>query len=110
MIVFEKQQANEIREINFHDAEIAKIICDYDEGTVMMPIIVNNIYKQSALLKFENVVKVEVNRKEPWGAGNYIFEVNVEPDGEAYFSVGFLLNSGDEITVIASKMSYEAIS
>ena len=71
MIVFSKKETGEIQNINFYDAEIAKIICDYCEGTVEMPILMNDTHEYAALLKFENILHIEVNRKEPWGSGMY---------------------------------------
>ena len=108
MSIFKKKEIEEIKSINFHDAKISKIICDYDEGTVEMPIIMDDKHQYAALLKFENIVHIEVARKEPWGPGCYIstFDVN-ETDGD-YFKVSILLNSGDEVNVTASKMIYSS--
>jgi hypothetical protein len=108
VIVISKKETKEIQNINFHDAEIAKIICDYDEGTVEMPIIMNDMLEYAALLKFENIVHIEVNRKEPWGPGNYISTLNVDDAEEDYFRVSILLNSGDEVNIIASKLIYSS--
>lgn len=85
MIIFSKKEIREIKNINFHDAEISKIICDYDNGTVEMPIIMDDTHQYAALLKFENILHLEVNRKEPWGMGINIFEVNVDDADGDYF-------------------------
>lgn len=105
----QKKEITKIQNINFHDAEIAKIVCDYYEGTVEMPIIMfppHDTKKYGALLKFEKIVHVEVTRKEPWGSGMYIFEVNIDKAEDDYFRVSILLNSGDEVNIIAAKMIY----
>ncbi|VBB05623.1 Hypothetical protein LUCI_0833 [Lucifera butyrica] len=106
VIIFSKKEIDKIQNVNFHDAKISKIISDYDEGTVEMPIIMDDTHQYAALLKFENVAYVEVNRKEPWGPGCYIFTLNVDDDEGDYFKVSILLNSGDKVIIIAAKMVY----
>jgi hypothetical protein len=110
VIVISKKEIKEIQNINFHDAEIAKIICDYYEGTVEMPIIMDNTHRYAALLRFESMLHIEVNRKEPWGPGMYISSVDEEDVEGDYFKVSFLLNSGDEVNIVASKMIYSSDS
>jgi hypothetical protein len=83
--------------------------CDYDEGTVQMPIIMAGKYRYPALLTFENILHLECNLKESWGTGIYIFEVNVDDVEGDYFRVSIILNSGDEVNIIASKMIYSSI-
>lgn len=109
VIIVSKKEIEEIRNINLHDAKISKIICDYDEGTVQMPIIMSEKHQYPALLTFENILHLEVNRKEPWGAGVCIFEVNVDDAEGEHFRVCILLNSGDEVNIVASKMIYSSI-
>jgi len=108
MIVINKQTKDQIYNLGLHDAKLLKIVCDYKEGTVEIPIIMSEKHRYDALLKFENILHIEVNRKEPWGAGMYIFEANVDDVEGEYFRVSLLLNSGDEVNIIASKMIYSA--
>jgi hypothetical protein len=109
VIVISKEGIEEIQNINLHDAKVAKIICDYDEGTVEMPIIMDGKYQYPALLKFENILHLDVYRKEPWGQGRYISTVNINDVEGEYFKVSMLLNSGDEVNIIASRMIYSSI-
>ncbi|MGL5514203.1 MAG: hypothetical protein ACRDBM_13335, partial [Sporomusa sp.] len=92
----------------FHDAKVSKIISDYDEGIVEMPIIMDDSHQYAALVKFENITSVEINRKEPWGPGCYISTLSVDDDEGDYFKVSILLNSGDEVNIIASRMIYSS--
>ena len=75
-----------------------------------MPIIMNDTHEYAALLRFENILHIEVNRKEPWGAGMYISSLDVEEAEGNYFRVSILLNSGDEVNIITSKMIYSSDS
>jgi len=109
VIVISKKEKKEIQNIDLHNAKVAKIICDYDEGTVEIPIIMAGKYQYPALLKFENILHIEVNRKKPWKTGINIFEVNVDDAEGEYFRVNILLNSGNEVKIIASKMIYSSI-
>lgn len=106
MIVFSKKEIVEIQNINFHDAEISKIISDYYNGTVELPIIMDDKGRYNALLKFENVVHVEVNRREPWGPGINIISLDTYDAEGDYFKVTIILNSGDEVNIITSQMIY----
>ena len=108
MIIFSKKEICEIQNINFHDAKISKIICDYDEGTVEMPIVMDDTHQYPALLKFENVAHIEINRKEPWGPGSYISSLDVYDAENDYFKVSILFNSGDEVNIIVHKMFYSS--
>lgn len=108
MIIFTKEKIEEIQNINFHDAEISRIICDYDAGTLEMPIIMDDTHQYPALLNFDNIVYMEVNHKESWGSGCYISTLGIENAEGEYFKVSILLNSGDEINVIAAKMIYSS--
>jgi hypothetical protein len=108
VIVIIKEEKSKIKKINLHDAEIAKVICDYDKGIVEMPIIMAEKHLYAAILRFENISYVEVNRMEPWGPGINISAVSVEDADGNYFRVSILLNSGDEVNIITSKMIYSA--
>ena len=108
MIVFSKREIENIQNINFHDAKVSKIICDYDAGTVEMPVIMDNTHRYAALLRFENILHIEVNHKEPWGAGCYISSLDVYDAEGNYFKVTILLNSGDEVNIITSIMIYSS--
>jgi len=73
-----------------------------------MPIIMDDTHQYAALLKFENIVHIEVNRKELWGPGSYISTLCIDDAEGDYFKVSLLLNSGDEVNITASKMIYSA--
>ena len=111
---------NKIKDLNLHDYEISDILCDYINQKVEIPIQLSNHQNKNkkAVLIFENVQYLDISLYEPWGAGIYINEVNVN-DGtdiinrlnkyqfnKEYFCISFLLNSGDKINVLALKMTY----
>jgi len=79
-----------------------------NNGTVEMPIIMDDIgpYRYNALLKFENVVHVEVNRRKPWGPGINIISLDIDSIEGALLKVEIVLSSGDEINIMASIMIY----
>ncbi|MBP2661871.1 MAG: hypothetical protein H6Q69_4903 [Firmicutes bacterium] len=108
MIIFNKKEMGKIRNINFHDAKISKIVCDYDDGTIGMPIIMDDTHQYAAVLNFENVMHMDVNRMEPWGPGCYISSLDTYDAEGDYFKVSILLNSGDEVNIIASKLIYSS--
>ena len=96
-----------IQKINLHDAEIRKIICDYDKGIVEIPIIMYGKKQFPAILIFENMRYIEINRMEPWGPGIYVFAVNIDNNacGDD-IKVNIVLNSGDYINIMALRMIY----
>ena len=106
MLVISKKDAARVKNINFHDAVIAKIICDYDKGIVKMPIIMDDTHQYKALLIFKNIKYVKIARKEPWGPGCYIYTLDIEDAEKEYFNINIVLNSGDKITISTSKMMY----
>lgn len=109
MIVISKKEKEEIRNLNLQDAKIAKIVCDYDEKTAQMPITMAGKCQYPALLTFENILHLECNFKEPWESGIYISEVNVDDVEGDYFRVSILLNTEEEVNIIAAKMIFSSI-
>lgn len=109
MIIISRKEKAEIQNINLQDAKVLKIICDYDEGTVQIPIIMAGKYQYPALLTFEDILYLEFKRNKPWGPGRTIFEVSVDDVEDDYFRVAILLNSGEELKIIASKMIHSSI-
>ena len=102
-----KNEKEKIEEVTLHDAEISKIIVDYNNGLIEMPIIMYERRSYKALLKFEGIAHMKIDRKEPWGSGKYIFGVNLYDDEGDSFRVNIVLNSGDQIDIVTSKMIYE---
>jgi hypothetical protein len=105
-MIITRNEIDEFKDINFHYAEIAKIICDYDTGTIEMPIVMDEKQRYNAILRFENILSLEVSRKEPWGPGKYVFALNIEVTINDFLKVNIVLNSGDEINIIAAKIIY----
>lgn len=68
----------------------------------------DDTHQYAALLNFQDIMHVEVNRKELWGMGINIIALNVDDAEDDYFRVSILLSSGDEVNVIASKMIYSS--
>jgi len=77
---FNKHTIYKIQDLNLHDAEIAKITCDYNMHRIEIPVKLcrdNNSYKEAVII-FEDVQYADISFYEPWGAGIYINEVNVK--------------------------------
>jgi len=121
VLTFDKHTSYKIQDINLHDAEITKIYCDYDMHRIEIPLKLCNFYnncKKEVLLIFEDVHYIDVSFYEPWGAGIYINEVKIN-DGSGIinrldeyksnkecFCLSILLNSGDKINILASRVIY----
>jgi len=120
-LIISRKNLSEIDNVYFHDAEIAEVISNYYNHTIAIPV---QLYKKDGIktfqtiITFENAVGIDISFCEPWGEGIYVLEVNAEPveiahgisatlNSEDYFKVGFLLNSGDKINIIAARMIIE---
>ncbi|SDO04602.1 hypothetical protein SAMN04487897_107181 [Paenibacillus sp. yr247] len=120
MIIFDKQSKHKVSDIDLHDAEVHEIFCNYTEHKIRVPLKLHNPTrgKVEAELNFEDVLFVDISLCEPWGAGFYINEIIVSndtmfiskfDDPEKYINsihLTILLNSGDKINVVASKILY----
>ncbi|MRN53614.1 hypothetical protein [Paenibacillus monticola] len=115
MITINKQTQHEIEKLNLHDAEIRDVICNYYEHKVSIPIKLNTNKNE---LIFDEVLFIDVSLYEPWGAGMYINEFVIRESSELitkysplqdsqalHFTI--LLNSGDNINIVASKVAYK---
>lgn len=117
---FNKHTIYKIQDLNLHDAEIAKITCDYNMHRIEIPVKLcrdNNSYKEAVII-FEDVQYADISFYEPWGAGIYINEVNVNDGTDIInrlveyqrnsesFCLSILLNSGDRINILTSKVIY----
>lgn len=120
---FNKHTIYKIQDLNLHDAEIAKITCDYNMQRIEIPVKLcrdNNSYKEAVII-FEDVQYADISFYEPWGAGIYINEVNVNDGTDIInrlveyqrnsesFCLSILLNSGDRINILTSKVIYSDI-
>jgi hypothetical protein len=116
---FSIKDFEEIGNICFHDAELRLIITDYYKHKVECPLVIYPIGQKSfhALLRFIDIVHIDVDIFEPWGSGFYINDVDFKPNkndsvivfdriDEGYFTFKILLNSGDWISVIAKQLIY----
>lgn len=98
-----------LRNLNLHDAEVSDITCNYLNHQVDIPLKLHipNVEPAEAIIKFDDVLRTDISYCEPWGAGFYVFEVTADKVSEdGYFQVSILLNSGDKINVVTSKMTY----
>jgi len=123
ILTFNKHTIYKIQDLNLHDAEIAKITCDYNMHRIEIPVKLcrdNNSYKEAVII-FEDVQYADISFYEPWGAGIYINEVNVNDGTDIInrlveyqrnsesFCLSILLNSGDRINILTSKVIYSDI-
>lgn len=116
MTIVSKQTLDNLGKINLHDAEIREVICNYYDHIVQIPIIIS---KGKSELFFREVLFVDMSIYEPWGAGMYVHELTAQnesnllrkyahnDDSKLHFTI--LLNSGDSINVIASKVELKRL-
>lgn len=122
-MTFDKYTINKIHDVNLHDAEISKVTCDYNMHKIKIPLKLygfNNSYKEAVII-FEDVHYTDISFYEPWGLGIYINEVNVSDgtdiinrlvdykNNNESFCLSILLNSGDRINILSSKVIYSEI-
>lgn len=118
-MTFDKYTIHKIEDINLHDAEIVKVLCDYNMRRIEIPVkqCENNNYKEVVII-CEDVQYADISFYEPWGAGIYVNEVSVN-DGtdiinrlvdykanNGSFCLSLLLNSGDRINILTSRVIY----
>lgn len=67
-MIFDKYTIHKIHDLNLHDAEIAKVTCDYNIHRIEIPVKLckNNSYKKAVII-FENVQYADISFYEPWG-------------------------------------------
>ena len=122
-LTFDKYTIHKIQDLNLHDAEITKVFCDYNMHRIEIPVRLykgKNSYKE-VLIIFEDVHYVDISFYEPWGAGIYINEVSINDGTDIInrlvdyqtnnesFCLSILLNSGDKINILTSKVIYSEI-
>ncbi|RYE38872.1 MAG: hypothetical protein EOP48_26455 [Sphingobacteriales bacterium] len=100
--------------INLHDAALGEIICQYKNKLVSIIATSDQSEKKgwTERLDFSEVCHLTIPILEPWGEGYYINSVTKEDhseQNEGEFSIKILLNSGDEIIVRSSSLSYSSI-
>lgn len=119
MYIIDKNSQENIKKIDLHDGEIEKIICDYDNHKINLPVkLYNSNLTIEAELIFENVVYIDISIYEPWGEGKYINEVIVNDSLDIlerlkdcgnkndYIHIDILINSGDNINIICKRVVY----
>ena len=122
-MIFDKDTIHKILDLNLHDAEISKVTCDYNMHRIEIPVKFrkyNNSYKKIIII-LEDVQYADISFYEPWGAGIYINEVNANDGTDIInrlddyqsnnksFCLSILLNSGDRINILTSKVIYSEI-
>lgn len=123
ILTFDKHTIHKIQDLNLHDAEIVKVSCDYNMHRIEIPVKLykcNNNCKEAVII-FEGVHYADISFYEPWGAGMYVNEVSVNDGTDIInrlvdyqtnnecFCLGILLNSGDKINILSSKVMYSEI-
>jgi hypothetical protein len=105
---------DEFSSLDLHDAEIRDFCCSYDRHEIEIPLITHVPGKKSSksILKFLEVINFNITFNEPWGPGVYINEFKInESMNEVSDALKFelLLNSGDKLTIIAMKVTYQEL-
>jgi hypothetical protein len=104
---------SEVSQLPVDDAELLNIICDYQNYEVHIHLRLDSPGKKdiNAQLSLFGVKLLNIPIDEPWGVGKYLNEVTgdaKEPrDENLLFNLKVLLNSGDEILVIAKGLLYK---
>ncbi len=85
-----------IENINFHDAELVAIKCDYINEIAYMKL---RLSYSNILIRiiFDKFKKIGINNMSLWGEGYYIVSVSVKKEENIKFE--FLLNSGDKVYI-----------
>lgn len=91
-----------IKNINFHDAEILNINCDYinERANIKIKLSYENAIVILECNKFKEIV---VNNKSPWGEGFYVVYLDIQKGN--FIRIEILLNSGDKIYIEAESIS-----
>lgn len=103
--------ANEVKNLDLHDAELRDVYCSYDKHEIEIPVIIDAPGKRNVKSKmgFFGVCNFSISFLEPWGQGVYINEIKIL-EGEGEFTkklcCELLLNSGDKITIISDEIKY----
>lgn len=84
-------------DMNFHDAEILEIKCDYKKEIVSIRLAISD-EEREVVLQIQNFRRSEIENKNPWGDGMYVVHVEQKrlDDG---IQLNILVNSGDHIIV-----------
>lgn len=85
-----------IENINFHDAELVAIECDYINEIAYMKLRLSYSNIRIRII-FDKFKKIGINNMSPWGEGYYIVSVSVKKEENIKFE--FLLNSGDKVYI-----------
>lgn len=92
---------NNIKDINFHDAELMTINCDYINEIIFLKVKLS--YENLLItLIFEKFKKTIINNMSPWGEGYYIVNVSIKIEENMKFEI--LLNSGDKVYIEAENI------
>jgi hypothetical protein len=120
ILIFDKFTIHKIQDFNLHDAEVAKVTCDYNMHRIEIPLKLykcNNSVKE-VTITCEDVQYADISFYEPWGAGIYVDEVSINAGADIInrlveyqsnnesFCLSILLNSGDRINILTSKVIY----
>ncbi len=102
-------EINNLELVDFHDAKLGIILCNYDQHKVIINFFLenSNYLNKKVDMYFIDVDKLEVNILEPWGAGMYVNEILIEEKDNLKTKI--LLNSGDEI-LVSSKNIYSKVA
>ncbi len=106
------ENISEVRQLPLYDAELLSIVCDYRSYAVYIYLKLDSPSKSNvkARISLFGVKLLNVPINEPWGAGIYINEVTCDTKEaqieDSLFNLKVLLNSGDEILVIAKDLIY----
>ncbi len=104
-----------VGQLSLHDMELLDIKISYAEHLAELQLCeVEQSRRTTHRLIFEQMQRFSITADEPWGAGMYVHEIKAAPcqddsqsesDGAA-FVTELLLNSGDVIQVVSSRIHY----
>ena len=99
--------------LKLHDARVKKVVCDYDQHKIYIPI---KLEQKKLELLFEEVMYLKMGLSEPWGAGIYIYKTAIHSDVKEILKQEYddnmekmtlyslLLNSGDKFEIVAKNV------
>lgn len=106
---FTVENHSSLEKLYFHDAKLGAIHVSYKDTQVIIQL--HDVrFDQSKMidveLAFSGVIELHVPMKEPWGGGYYCTSLNTDQEGTGteQFRIRLLLNSGDEISIVAEQV------
>lgn len=92
-------------EFSLHDYEIGGIALDYKEKMARLTLTSPPPQSICCELLLSGLRRLQMGLEEPWGAGTYVADLEVSPQGFG-FRIELCLNSGDRLTAECNDVDF----